>query len=133
MPDFRPLPTSRGTNQIEAGWNVPRASTPAIQQITGNKQFFQGPVTNETPHVNPISRNSTDHISITTESFFEFIAQIIKNTLLTVSENKEISVESIIAQSATANLGIPIVWRESHTDEQREAMDLSKTSEPQTS
>ena len=88
---------------------------------------------NETANVHSASQCNSDHISIPTESFFVFIAQIIKNTLLTVSENKEISVESIIAQSAAANLGIPIVWRENDTEKQCEAMDLSKKSEPQTS
>ena len=128
--EFPPLPKSSGTNQIETEWNAPRAITPAIQQTTGNNQVPQSSTMNETANVHSASQCNSDHISIPTESFFVFIAQIIKNTLLTVSENKEISVESIIAQSAAANLGIPIVWRENDTEKQCEAMDLSKKSEP---
>ena len=45
-------------------------------------------------------RHSSDEITIPTESFFSFIAEVIKNTLLTFSENKPLSVENIVAKSA---------------------------------
>ena len=131
--EFPALPKSSGTNQIENEWNAHRASPPAIQQATGNNQVPPSSIPNETANVHFASQYNADHISIPTESFFVFIAQIIKNTLLAVSDNKQISVVSIIAQSAAANLGIPIVWRENDTVKQCQAMDLSKKSEPQTS
>ena len=54
-------------------------------------------------------RHSIDEITIPTESFFSFIAEVIKNTLITFSENKPLSVENIVAKSAAANL-VSCVW-----------------------
>ena len=79
-----------------------------------------------------------EHITIPTESFFTFIAEIIRNTLLSFAENKEIEVEKIIAQSATENLGFPLIWSEATSGSPRDApvtfsnpvMDLSGPMEP---
>ena len=83
---------------------------------------------------------ATEQITIPTESFFVFIAEVIKNTILTFSENKHISIEKIIAKSAAENLGIPLMWSEGSdepsaemNDDEQSAMDLSQYRESQSS
>ena len=94
------------------------------------------------PETKTYSNNgyATEQITIPKESFFVFIAEVIKNTLLTFSENKHISIEKIIAKSAAENLGIPLMWSEDSdepsaetNDDEQSPMDLSQYRESQTS
>ena len=92
---------------------------------------------NEPPIRYSISNLNSEQITIPTESFLVFIAEIVKNALRAFSENRSISIESIVANSATANLGIPFMWQEETSLLQSEprigekcpAMDLSSNVE----
>ena len=105
--------------------------------VTQEKENEPRPKTAKVQQSGSVGHN-TDEITIPTESFFSFIAEDIKNTLLTFSENKPLSVENIKAKSASTNLGIPCVW---NTDvsapqtftgkcDQTSPMDLSRPTEP---
>ena len=59
---------------------------------------------------------SDDIISLSSAKFFEFIADVIKDTLTEFSKNKNVDVDAIIVKSANARLGIqaPLRKNKSH-------------------
>ena len=120
--DFPPLRSQQNTNSI----------------IENSRQTHTAAPINEPLHADrPANSADPNSICFTSTSFFEFITQVIKNTLICFSEGKNLSVASIVSKSANEKLGIQLPLYEDSpepdfTCQTDTPMDLSKTTDTRT-
>ena len=120
--DFPPLRSQQNTNST----------------IENSQQTHTAAPSNEPLHADrPANSTDPNSICFTSTAFFEFITQVIKNTLICFSEGKNLSVASIVSKSANEKLGIQLPLYEDSpepdfTCQTDTPMDLSKTTDTRT-